>query len=712
MRPRLPASSSLHRALVTGVALAASAPALAQTATLETIVVTSAPEKADGPVDGIVASRSATGTKTDTPIEVTPQSISVVTSDQMQRQAAQSNAEALRYVPGISSETFGADPRADWIRSRGFQIPEYLDGLRLPRGVYAWSQTDPYLLERLEILKGPASTLYGQTPPGGLVNMISKRPTDTPVREIQLQTGYPKRGQVAFDLGGPIDEAGVFSYRLTGLGRLGDTQVDHVNDDRGEIAGGVTWRPTDATSLTVLGHLINKDSKSLQFLPSSGTAKDNPNGRIARDRFIGEPDFDDFDFTQSGIGYLFEHNFASDITFRQNLRYGLIDYDLDVVRVHPAFGMRANNRDVARIAARIQDATRALTVDTNLSGHLATGALRHDWLVGLDYLNQDTDYSFARGAVADLDVYNPSYGATVGPLTTSTDQKQKLDQIGVYAQDQMTWQNLHVVLSGRYDWSDASTRNRLNGTVSETTDGQFTGRAGALYDFGGIAPYVSYATSFEPQTGTDASGNAFDPTLGSQIEAGVKIKPGPLNGLITLSAYQLTQDNLVVTNAGTSLREQVGQARVRGLEAEAKFDLAENWEIIASYAYQQSEISKATDGTEGNRLPYVPVHQASAWVNYTFSENAFDGLSLGGGVRYTGASYGDTRNQVKTDSYTLLDASLGYDFGAADPKLEGLTLAANVSNLLDTDYVASCNNDNSCYWGAGRSIRGTLTYRW
>ncbi|WP_181408097.1 TonB-dependent siderophore receptor [Pararhizobium mangrovi] len=684
--------------------------------TLERLSVeagTGALEDATGPVGGIVAERSATGTKTDTAIVDTPQSIAVVSAEQMQEQAVQSNSEALRYVPGISSESFGADPRADWIRSRGFQVPEYLDGLRLPRGVFAWQQIDPWLLERIEVLKGPSSGLYGQTPPGGLVNMVSKRPTDEPLHEVQIQTGSPERYQGAFDFGGPLDPAGVFSYRLAGLARSAETNVDYVQDDRLEIAPALKWSPDEATSLTVLGHYVTKDSESLQFLPALGTLYDNPNGNISRDFFVGEPGFDDFDFEQYGIGYLFEHTFDSGVTVRQNLRYGTIDYDLDVVRTHPVFGLRADGRSLARIAAGIHDETSALTVDTNATGDFDTGPVRHTWLAGIDFIDQDTDYSYTSGDVADLDIYDPQYGASVGPLATLVDQDQSLDQLGLYLQDQMVFDRWHLTLAGRHDWSESVTDDRLSGSNAAVDDSQFTGRAGLLYAFdSGVSPYVSYSTSFEPQTGSDADGDAYVPTEGEQVEVGIKYQPPGTRSLFTLAAYDLGQDNVLVSNVITNVREQVGEVRVRGIEAEAKIDMSNGFEIIASYAYQDSEIVEATDGTQGNRVPYVPEHQASAWVNYSFETGPLAGLGLGGGVRAAGASYGDTGNSIEADGYTLFDAAVRYDFGARQEKLEGLKLAVNASNLFDKEYVASCNSTNACYYGNGRAVRGTLSYEW
>ncbi len=716
-----PAAALRRIALVTSVSVlplhAAAAQDRGGTMELAPVTVEGSAERATGPAPGLVAKRSATGTKTDTPVLETPQAVSVITADQIRQQAAATTSEVLRYTPGVNAEIFGADPRADWPRVRGFQVPEFLDGLKLPRATYAWPRVDPYMLERLEVLKGPASVLYGQTPPGGLINGVSKRPTRDPVREVQFQVGDPGRLQAAFDFGGALDAEGTFTYRLTGLGRLAETQVDYVDDDRAVIAPAFTWRPNERTSLTVLGHSITDSGGSLQFLPSEGTLLPNPNGKIPRDRFLGEPGYDDFSRRQWAAGYLFETQLNDALTLRQGLRYASVDYDLDVVRgfglVKNAAGQPTDYRSVVRRAVAIRDHAKALTIDNAVTGRFETGPLAHTVTAGVDILRQTVDYRFGAILVSPLDIYNPRYGTVPGTPVTTASTAQTLYQTGAYVQDQIALGGFRLTLSGRYDKFEVDTRNRLNSTTSTVEDSAFTGRAGLLYAFeNGFSPYVSYATSFEPELGTNAAGAPFAPTEGRQVEAGLKYQIPGTNSLLTLSAFDLVQQNLVVRNALTNSAEQVGEVTVRGVELEGKINLWKGWDLLASYAYSHSEVTHATDGTEGNRVPYVPRHQASAWLNHTVSSGPLDGLSVGGGVRYVGASFGDLRNTAEAPSYTLFDAAVRVDLKAVSPALAGAEFAVNAANIFDKTYVSSCNDLNSCYWGTGRTIRGTLTYRW
>ena len=250
-------------------------------------------ERATGPVVGYLASQSATGTKTDTPILTTPQSISVVTKDQIADQGAQNLVEALRYTPGVSVDTFGATTLFDAIKLRGFDAPRYLDGLRLPLDPgtqFAFPRIETYGLERIEVLRGPASGLYGQTDPGGLINMISKRPTATPQHEIVGTFGSFNRFQGAFDSSGPIDKNGEYLYRLVGLGYSTDGQQDFVHQNRVFIAPSLTWRPTTDTSFTILSQYQNIDNKGWQQYVPGGAAglAPNPFGRIPYSRYIGD----------------------------------------------------------------------------------------------------------------------------------------------------------------------------------------------------------------------------------------------------------------------------------------------------------------------------------------------------------------------------------------------------------------------------------------
>ncbi|MDP9840075.1 iron complex outermembrane receptor protein [Neorhizobium huautlense] len=671
---------------------------------LAPIVVQADGENAKGPVRGIVAKQSATATKSSRAVVETPQSISIATADQIRQQQVTTTSEAMRYTPSTNAEIFGADPRADWIRMRGFIVPELLDGTRMPRATYAWPRIDPYMVERIEALRGPAAALYGQTPPGGLINFVSKKPTDEPLREVQFTLGEPWRKQAAFDFSGPIDDEGQFLYRLTGMVRDAETQVDHVDDNRMFIAPSLTWKPEEGTELTISGHHIRDDGGSLQFLPAPGMLYPSAYGYYGRDTYIGEPGYDDFQRRQSAIGYQFAHTFDNGITFNSSARLMEVDYDLNVVRGHPAAA--AVPPMVNRLAAAIHDVARTFTMDNNVSGTVETGPVTHNLLAGVDLLVQNYDYQFGTGTASPLNIYNPVYGqATIGTITNTANAKQNINQVGFYLQDEMSLDNWRLTLTGRYDAAEMDTYNRLNSTRTVNDDGAFTGRAGLLYAFdNGIAPYVSYGTSFEPTQGLSTTGQPWDPNEGKQWEAGVKYQPLGTDHLFTLAAFDLEQSNLVVTSGGVS--QQIGRVEMRGIEAEAKINMWEGWDVIASYAYLDSNVTAT-----GKRVIYVPNHQAALWVNHTFSGN-LEGFSAGAGVRYTGASFGDTANALEAPAYTLFDVAARLDLSAINDSLKGSEIAVNVANLFDEEYVASCNTVTQCYWGTGRTIRATLTHRW
>jgi iron complex outermembrane recepter protein len=712
----------LAAGLAAGVALLATG-AHAQTGEtieLDTVVVeggggtgagSAGPERANGPVDGVTAKRSATGTKT------------VVTADQIEILAAQNPSEALRYNAGVQVERFGNDPRYDWIKIRGFDTPIFLNGLQLPNSTYATPRYEPYGIERLEVLKGPASVLYGQSPPGGIVNLVTKKPLDETQREVRFQVGNHDRFQASFDVTGPIDDEKTLLYRLIGLGRLSDTEVDFVNDDRAFVAPSFTFAPNPDTTLTIEAFYIKDDAKSLQFLPSQGTLNANPFGQIPRDLFTGEPGFDDFEREQFGIGYEFEHHFDANLSVKQNLRYTDVDVNLPVVR---GFGFAgANNfRNLTRRAVVFDDRIDGLTLDNQVLWTTQTGALDHQILAGLDYRQFDSGFSTRLSTIQTLDVFNPVYGRPFAFPPVTGDIGQSVEQVGLYLQDQIRYDRLVLLLSGRHDWADNETTNRLTDVERLQSDSEFTGRAGLLLELdNGFSPYVSYSTLFQPTVGIAFSGGLsapafsptgepFEPTTGDQVEAGLKFQPPGTNSLFTASLFRIEQENLLVARVGGG-QEQVGAVAVNGFEFEAKVDMTDRLALIASYSYLDSEITNALDSSViGNQLPVTPEHQAAAFANYTFGSGTLDGLSLGAGVRYFGKHQGNQANTLELPSYTLVDAVAKYDLGALDNRFEGAELAVNANNLFDKDYVATCGDLSTCYYGNGRQVFGTLTYRW
>ncbi len=694
---------------------------------LEPIVVQG--ENARGPVEGFVATQSATATKTGTSLKDTPQAVNVVTKDQIAAQGSTTLTQALRYTPGVISQ-YGDDSRYDWFTIRGFRPSRYLDGLRLPFGSrgYAQPRVEPFSLERAEVLKGPASVLYGQGDPGGLINMVSKRPSATALNEVEMQFGTDKRIQTAFDLGGGAGDDDSFLYRIVGVGRLTDTQYDYVREKKGYIAPSFTFKPDEGTSLTVYGsyqHIDSPGGGGAPALPANGTLYTRMYPELPRSAFPGEPGYDRYKSDQASVGYEFEHEVDDTWTIRQNLRYSYIGTDTQ--RVQPYCPAACNPTAFYRYAWAFPESARAVTVDNQAIGNFQTGDVAHTALFGLDYSYESSRYeeSALSPIFTPFNGLDPVYGATAitrPPIATRIDQDRS--QIGLYAQDQMEWNNFVFSLGGRYDWANTDTRTRTSVADNQVDqrDGKFTWRAGLVYNFdNGLSPYAGYSTSFNPASGTDRLGNAFEPTTGEQFEVGVKYQPNGSNSFVTLSAYHLTQDNVLspdTTPGFTNYSVQTGQVRMRGVELEGKAEITDAFSVLASYAYTDSEITRANPNAagisnEGNRFAFVPRQQASLWLDYTLQTSTiWDGLSFGGGARYTGQTFGDNANKFDIPSYTVFDAAVRYDFGKADPKLEGLKASLNVSNIFDRKYVSTCIAATGCYWGEGRTVYATLKYSW
>ncbi|MFD1704625.1 TonB-dependent siderophore receptor [Methylopila henanensis] len=682
---------------------------------------------------GYAASFSFGATKSGAPLVRTPRVVNVVTRKQIEDQGAQSVTQALRYTPGVVSQYGDTDSRYDWFTIRGFAPRRYLDGLRLPFGAQGYSQAriESHLLESVEVLKGPASGLYGQSNPGGLLAMTSKTPTETARGEIELLGGSHDRKQAAFDVSGPLDPEGRFLYRLIGLVRDANTQVDHVEDDKLFIAPSFTWKPTDSTTLTILGHYQKVDDKgggAPTALPALGTLYPYPgHGKLPTSTFTGEPSYDRFVNEQWFLGYKLSHELTEGWTLRQNLRYGEVDTHTRRVQNYCLSAASCVPTNLSRYAWAFPERSQMFTVDNQAEGRFSTGELEHTLLFGADFTREKAGYresDLKSLNVGDYDAFDPGSGLSVTepPVVLRIDTVQR--QLGLYVQDTIKWNAWTLQAGVRYDWAKNSTDRSgpASGDPRPVTsdDEAFTGNIGLSYRFeNGFAPFIGYSTSFLPVAGVKPSSNPskpslepFEPSEGEQIEAGVKYQPDGFPGLVSLSAFHLTQTNAVTAGPG-GLRSQTGEIELKGVEFEGKADLGHGLEGVVSYAYTDAEITRTTAVDQvGNRPAFVPKHQAAAWLNYAFGAGAAEGLSLGGGARYFGASFGNEANEFKTPGVTLFDASLRYDFGRKIARLQGVSLQVNASNLLDKKYVATCLAAYGCYYGDRRTVYATMKYRW
>lgn len=669
-------------------------------------------ENAWGPVSGYTATRSASATKTDTPIIETPQSISIVTRELMEAQAPSNLGAALRYAPGVSAEAFGLDTREGGLRIRGFDASSsgfFRDGLTVKSSNFANFPLDPYAAERIEVLRGPSSVMYGQSNPGGLVNFVSKMPTAQPLHEVQLGLGSFDRHEGRFDISEKVDEQGKLAYRLTGLARESGTQVDYVDHDRVFIAPALTWQPNDNTSLTILAN-YQKDNAGwgIQFLPAAGTVLPNPNGRIPSSRFTGEPGLDYYDLTQYAVGYMFEHSLNDVWTLRQNARYSYLqNSQLGVF----GGGFQADLRTLDRYGSFGDSELDGFALDNQAQAKFATGAITHTLLLGIDYQRtvfKDRSIDYAAGSI---DVFNPTYGQALGAVTGGSDSINTQKQIGVYAQDQLKLDDRWVlVLGGRRDSVEAELEDRFNGSSAQKDSHDFTGRAGLLYlADNGLAPYVSYSESFNPVADINpATGQPLEPETGRQYELGLKYQTKGRESFVGAAVFDIRRQNYVTYDPVDFDPHQTGEIHARGLELEAVAKLTPEIRLVGSYSWLKDfEITKSSYPDEvGKRDEAVPEHMASLWLDYRFQQGALTGLGFGAGLRYTGRSYGDDINSFTVPAFTLVDGAVYYDWQA-------FRFALNASNLFDKEHIAACQTSFShCYYGEGRKILGTATYRW
>jgi iron complex outermembrane recepter protein len=644
-----------------------------------------------------------------------PRSISVVTSKEISDRGVDEVGAALRYSAGVFSEPRGIDTTRQSAVVRGFYNRDahmvYRDGLRGATTALLHPDPDIYGMERIEVLRGPASVLYGQNTPSGMINLVTKRPTEIWFAETEAHGGSFNQRGGKVDFGGPIDAGRQFLFRITGLARDGDAQVDFLKEKRIFAAPAFQWRLNADTNLTILGHYQNDDAHQALALPALGTIFKNPNGKLSTSFFRGEPGFEYDDKETFSGGYFFDKSWNGNIILRHSLRYDR--GQLDSVGIGQT-GFQANNRVLNRTGFTNFHDVDSVTTDTNLQFKFSVGPTSNTALVGFDYKSGSTSQkSTCCFAVPSLDAFQPVYGQpfTVGPRTLY--QTQDSNQSGFYAQEQLKlFDRIVLAVGGRYDWANADSVNKLTSVKTKQRDTEFTLQSGLVYLFdNGIAPYASYATSFEPLAGSSFGGSPFEPTTGTQYEAGIKYQPPGQASLVSLSAFQLTRQNVLTAdpvNIGFSV--QTGEVRSRGIELEGKIDLLDSLSLVGAYSYTRTKVTKS-NGTDLHKQSLnIPDHLASLWANYTITDGKVRGLGFGAGVRYVGTSFGDAANTFGVPDFTLLDAAIRYEVPTGT--LKGLRLAVNANNLLDDTYVTSCLNINNCFYGARRIITGSLSYRW
>lgn len=701
---------------------------------LESITVTDTRPSAWQSPPGIVGTRSASATKTDTRLLHTPASVSVITQDQMQGQGTQTVAQALRYTPSAYTES-RISPRYDSLFLRGFggfgqnsNYIHHLDGQRLPRGLsYLIPNIDPYLLERIDVVRGSNSVLHGQINPGGMVNQITKRAHFSPRREIAVKAGTQDQRFVGFDINQPLgsETDATTALRLNGLYRS-STSESGIDAKRYAIAPSFTWQPSSQTEFTL--HALaqrDPDGGDYNALPAYGTLFHNPAGNVARSTFLGDQAFERFDRRTHLVGYRFSHRWNDNLSLQHNLLYSHARSSFRNTSVRNY----ARGTTWGRIATASDEKLRGLNSDVQLRLRFDTGPVRHTVNVGLDYQHTRAERLIGNGPAAPVNTHHPraSDGLTRTPAF-QTDSQRRQRQWGVYVQDQIEAGQWLAQLGVRHDrvHTDDHILNLQSSRVQQDShqrDRKTTYQAGLMYRASnGLTPYISYATSFEPTTAANRFGDPFAPTTAKQWEAGLKYQPETLNALFTAAAFDLTRNNVLTKDvrpgANPSAQIQTGQVRVKGLELEARADWTPHLSTITSLTWLQPKVSRSNIAAEAGKVPVgVPRHMAALWGQYALLN---DQLKLSAGVRHVGGSYADIANTLKTPAHTLIDLGAQLDLGHFNTHLRGLTASLNVHNLTDKQHYSACVSsaatatafNTNCFPGSRRSVVLGLNYNW
>lgn len=643
---------------------------------------------------------TATALKVETPLVETPRPVSSVDREELETRNVQQLDETFRYRAGVLSGHFGSDNNTDWFKVRGFDQSTYQDGLRIYReGFYQWLP-EPFGLERVDVFKGPSSILYGEAPPGGLINAVSKRPTETPQGEVNIQFGNRDHRQVGIDTSGPVGESDNVRYRLVGLYKERDGDLNATNNERYYFAPSLAVDVSDDTTVTFLASVQKDDGVPVNsFKLPYGTVQDTPFGRVDPQTNLSEPGYDKDNRTQWALGYELRHQLNDTWRFEQDLRYSELDLEL---RSTYAFFM-ADERQAARGHVYRDGTIDSLTVDNRMVGTWYTDRTENTLLLGADYQNLGVS-----GQEADpfpfgdpIDIFNPTYGnfTPVGADDLFTREIDK-EQTGLYAQNQLRIDDRWVLLGGvRYDQADTENTNVTAGTTQRSDDDQVSWSGGAMYlGENGVNPYISYTESFDPLGRVDSDGDLYEPREGRQWEAGVKVAPFGWDGYVTAAVFDLQESNTLI-NSPSGFQVQEGERTSQGFELEGVGYLTDDLKVTAAYTYTDSRLE------DDQRAPLIPRHQASTWLDYAFTGGALKGVTLGGGVRYVGSTI-DTSvaDNTAVGSYTLVDAMVGYEFA------DGWQAQLNVNNLTDKEYVASC--EYWCYYGESRSVIGSVKYQW
>ena len=658
-----------------------------------------------------------TATKTAlAPID-TPQAITDVDRETLDLRGVKSVAEALRYVPAVNTELRGgAVSRLDLFNIRGFiNYQNFYDGLPLMfNGWNLQPQIDSIALEQVEVFKGPTSVLYGNIPPGGMVNLIAKSPQQEQSTDVTITGGSLNHKEFSIDSTGQIADSNL-SYRVVALARKKEGQADTSEEERYVLAPSLDWQLSDKTLVNFNVYYQNDPSAGIYTsVPGAGSVLSNPNGQLDSSTFTGDENWNTYEREVLMLGYKINHEFNNNWAFLMNARY--MDADAYQENTYNT-ALQSDMRTVGRNAYLTDEKSQSFVIDNQISGRFNTGVLEHNVLLGFDYQQLDSRIIYKDASAPSIDVFNPNHQQIDGSslnFTYTTDFDLESRQVGIYVQDQLLLGNWVVIAGGRYDQYEQTSTDHDSGadTAVALDQDNFAFRLGGLYNFdNGLAPYVSYAQSFEPVVGKDRHGNAFVPSTGEQWEAGLKYESADMSKTFVVSLFNITKQNdLTRDPTGTPYdKVQTGETQSRGVEVEANTMLTDNMDLAVSYTYMDMKVTEDNTGLEGKTPIWVPKHAANAWLNYYLYNGMAAGTTIGTGIRYVGETQIDALNSDQVPDYTLVDLSVSYDLSYLSDSLDGSSISVVASNLFGTEYY-SCYDTDNCWFGAERDITASVKF--
>ena len=663
-----------------------------------------------------VATQATSTLKSNAPLFKTAQSVTVITQEQLQQKQAQTLAEALNGVAGVVSGQLGRRGWDDFIiRGQTSSDQVFIDGLR--QGQSTFVATEISGMDQVQVLKGPASVNFGLVQPGGMVNMVTKRPQAESFYRSAITYGSHQLKQATFDINYSPNESEKGAFRLNG--RISDQNdpTDFVYFKNYYISPSYNFDLGDKTDLSVIASYQHREYLRQQGLPVLGTLLNNPNGALNPKLLISEPSHGAYEADVYRIGYNFAHRFENDWQFKQNFAVQKTEMLGPAVFAATGKNFWAKNEEgkidytTIQRQGRYQDVDNLnFSIDNQLQKTLNFGNTSHEITVGVDAMQEKSDYINNRCTVGNLNLYKPEYNTKVTcPDIPTNHDINRLRYTGLYLRDRIELNDQLVLnLAGRHDWTETTTQNLVKNTETTQSENAFTGNASLLYSINEIAaPYVSYATSFLPVSGTDFHDNAFKPEKGKQIEVGLKLQSPDQRIQGSIAWFDLRRQNVSVTDPiNTGFKVQRGEQLTRGIETELAAHLFDQLKITAAYTYTpDAEISKDTQAENiGLTIDNVPEHSYSLSTRYRFEPNSNLGWYVGAGVR------GESKKSINgltvdLPSYTLFDTEAGYD-----AEHWGAQLA--IRNMFDKDYYAGALNENLVTLGNPRQINFTVKFNY